>query len=91
VCKIESLEIDDNIKFDIVQSVNNVSLEITKSCDTTKSHIKKVNPSTNSTEEAYERICKLKNSNIDAARMLFDMHHNLWNYIKHYHHTRSEQ
>ena len=75
--KTESLEIDDNIKLDIAQSMSKVSSSITKSCDVTKHHIKKVNLHANITEEAHERICKQKKqSNVDAARMLLDMHNN---------------
>ena len=38
--------------------------------------MKRVNPTANQTEEAFERIKKNTDSNVDAARMLFNMHNN---------------
>ena len=50
------------------------SSSIKESYEATKFHVNRINPTANQTEEAFERFQKNADSNVDTARMLFNMH-----------------
>ena len=62
--KITQSSLDDSSKQDVVNSMNDVCILIKNSYELNKTHIKKVNPSANQTQEACERINKKKKTQV---------------------------
>ena len=72
---IEGLGFDSNQKSNVLLSIKDASSSIKASCEATKIHMRRVNPTAHETEEAFEIIQKSKpDSNVDVARILFNMH-----------------